>query len=45
VFVHKVADLPEALAPLMRDGDVLLGLGAGDIGGLPALLEQAGRSP
>jgi len=43
VFVHKVAELPAALAPLVRSGDVLLGLGAGDIGGLPALLMQAAQ--
>ena len=43
VFVNKVAELPAALAPLLRDGDVLLGLGAGDIGTLPALL-QAGET-
>lgn len=41
VFVGKVAELPEALAPLLRDGDVLLGMGAGDIGTLPGLLEAS----
>ena len=40
VFVKSVAELPDALAAIVRDGDVLLGLGAGDIGGLPALLAQ-----
>jgi UDP-N-acetylmuramate--alanine ligase len=38
VFVNHVGELPEALAAILRDGDVLLGLGAGDIGSLPALL-------
>jgi UDP-N-acetylmuramate--alanine ligase len=40
VFVHRVADLPDALAAIVRDGDVVLGMGAGDIGQLPSLLAQ-----
>jgi UDP-N-acetylmuramate--alanine ligase len=40
VFVKSVAEVPEVLADLAEDGDVLLGLGAGDIGSLPALLVQ-----
>jgi UDP-N-acetylmuramate--alanine ligase len=40
VFVRSVAEIPEVLAALAHDGDVLLGLGAGDIGTLPALLVQ-----
>lgn len=42
VFVERVADLPDALKAVLRDGDVLLCLGAGDIGNLPGLLEQPG---
>jgi UDP-N-acetylmuramate--alanine ligase len=38
VFVKSVADVPRALPPVLQDGDVLLTLGAGDIGALPALL-------
>ncbi len=38
LFVDQVADLPEALASVLRDGDLLLTLGAGDIGSLPAAL-------
>jgi UDP-N-acetylmuramate--L-alanine ligase (EC 6.3.2.8) len=38
VFVERVAEAPAALARLLRDGDVLLTLGAGDVGQLPALL-------
>lgn len=38
LFVDQVADLPEALSTVLRDGDLLLTLGAGDIGGLPAAL-------
>ncbi len=38
VFVPNVADLPQALEPLLHAGDVVLTLGAGDIGGVaPAL--------
>lgn len=40
VFVDKVAELPDALAAVLRDGDVLLSLGAGDIGSLPGLLAE-----
>jgi UDP-N-acetylmuramate--alanine ligase len=40
VFVRSVAEIPDVLAALAHDGDVLLGLGAGDIGTLPALLAQ-----
>lgn len=38
VLVNGVTDLPAALARILRSGDVLLSLGAGDIGTLPALL-------
>lgn len=40
VFVPRVADMPEQLEKLLRDGDLLLTLGAGDIGALPALMLQ-----
>lgn len=43
VLVHGVAEMPDTLQPLLRDGDVLLTLGAGDIGGLPVLLQQRFR--
>ncbi|TAM10254.1 MAG: UDP-N-acetylmuramate--L-alanine ligase [Nevskiaceae bacterium] len=42
VVAGKVADMPAALAKILRPGDVLLTLGAGDIGQLPGLLEKAG---
>ena len=38
VFVETVAEMPAALAPMVKKGDVLLTLGAGDIGTLPSLL-------
>jgi UDP-N-acetylmuramate--alanine ligase len=40
VFVKSAAEVPDALASVLRDGDVVLTLGAGDIGGVPALLQQ-----
>ncbi|HMM45329.1 MAG TPA: UDP-N-acetylmuramate--L-alanine ligase [Candidatus Macondimonas sp.] len=40
VFVPSVEALPEALEGLLQPGDVLLTLGAGDIGTLPARLRQ-----
>ena len=38
IFVKNVAEIVDVLADIVQDDDVLLGLGAGDIGGLPALL-------
>ena len=47
VFVQKIQDLPNALATVLKDGDLLLTLGAGDIGTvsieLPAWLNQTLR--
>ena len=44
VFVSTLADVPDTLRDLLRDGDLVLTLGAGDIGSfaaeLPALLEE-----
>ena len=46
VFVRSVAEAPQALAGIVRDGDLLLTMGAGDVGGLPALLQkQFGAAP
>ncbi|WP_051278608.1 UDP-N-acetylmuramate--L-alanine ligase [Solimonas flava] len=40
IFVAGVAELPDALMRVLRDGDLLLTMGAGDIGGLAAQLVQ-----
>ncbi|MBU6510290.1 MAG: UDP-N-acetylmuramate--L-alanine ligase, partial [Gammaproteobacteria bacterium] len=40
VFVAQTQDLPEALCSVLKDGDLLLTLGAGDIGALAAELPQ-----
>ena len=38
VFVEKVGELPAAILGLARDGDVVLTMGAGSIGNVPAML-------
>ena len=47
VFVEDLATLPDVLNDVLRDGDILLTLGAGDIGavaaGLPARLAAGAR--
>ena len=45
VFVARVADLPEAIAMAVRDGDVLVTMGAGSIGQVPRLVEQLMGAP
>jgi UDP-N-acetylmuramate--alanine ligase len=40
VFVAQAQDLPEVLQGILKDGDLLLTLGAGDIGGMAAELPQ-----
>jgi UDP-N-acetylmuramate--alanine ligase len=40
VFVETVDDVPQALAALVRDGDVVITMGAGSIGTVPARLVQ-----
>jgi UDP-N-acetylmuramate--alanine ligase len=41
VFVEAVADLPAAILQVVRDGDVVVTMGAGSIGGVPAQLARA----
>jgi UDP-N-acetylmuramate--alanine ligase len=41
VFVPELAQLPELLAGVLEDGDVLLTLGAGDIGAAAQQLRGA----
>jgi len=38
VFVEDIADMPEAIRRVARDGDVVLTMGAGSIGNVPAKL-------
>jgi len=48
VFVEKVETLAESLLAILRDGDVVLAMGAGSISGvahdLPAALERGAQS-
>ena len=41
VFVESVADVPAALATIVADGDVVVTMGAGSIGQVPAMLTAA----
>jgi UDP-N-acetylmuramate--alanine ligase len=38
VFVEAIGDMPAAILQVARDGDVILTMGAGSIGGVPAQL-------
>ena len=40
VFVQGIADVPDLLPNVIESGDLLLSLGAGDVGSLPAALVQ-----
>ncbi|MDH5408696.1 MAG: UDP-N-acetylmuramate--L-alanine ligase [Gammaproteobacteria bacterium] len=40
VFVEKIEELPQTLAAVLQDGDVLLTLGAGNIGAMAANLSE-----
>jgi UDP-N-acetylmuramate--alanine ligase len=40
IFVEQIAEVPEAIRAVARDGDVVLTMGAGSIGGVPAQLAQ-----
>ncbi|NNM80293.1 MAG: UDP-N-acetylmuramate--L-alanine ligase [Gallionella sp.] len=41
VFVEQIADMPQAIMQLARDGDVVVTMGAGSIGNVPSLLVQS----
>ncbi|WP_435627580.1 UDP-N-acetylmuramate--L-alanine ligase [Candidatus Ferrigenium straubiae] len=40
VFVEQIADMPQAVMQMAKDGDVVLTMGAGSIGGVPNLVRQ-----
>jgi len=42
VFVADIADMPAAIFKAVRDGDVVITMGAGSIGSIPARVAQAG---
>ena len=43
VFVERIADMPEAIRKVARPGDVVLTMGAGSIGNVPAALLKGGK--
>jgi UDP-N-acetylmuramate--alanine ligase len=42
VFVDEIAAMPDAIVEMARDGDVVMCMGAGSIGGVPAKLVEMG---
>ncbi len=40
VFVENIQDMPQAILQMAKDGDVVLTMGAGSIGGVPNLVKQ-----
>jgi len=42
IFVEDIADMPDAILNMARDGDVVMTMGAGSISGVPARLAQTG---
>ena len=42
VFVDNIADMPQAVLDNGRDGDVVICMGAGSIGGVPAKVVELG---
>jgi len=40
VFVEQIADMPQAILQMVRDGDVVITMGAGSIGGVPNQVRQ-----
>ncbi len=45
VFVEAIAGMPEAILKIARDGDVVVTMGAGSIGGVPAQLAGTMKQP
>jgi UDP-N-acetylmuramate--alanine ligase len=44
IFVEHIADMPQAILDAARDGDVVVTMGAGSIGGVPAQLSNPQHS-
>ncbi len=40
IFVETIAELPQAILDVVRDGDVVLTMGAGSVGQIPGLLSR-----
>ncbi len=44
LFVEQIADMQQAITDMARDGDVVITMGAGSIGGIPAKLVAANKA-
>jgi UDP-N-acetylmuramate--alanine ligase len=42
VFIDNIADMPQSILDNGRDGDVVICMGAGSIGGVPAKVVELG---
>ncbi|HYP71917.1 MAG TPA: UDP-N-acetylmuramate--L-alanine ligase [Variovorax sp.] len=45
VFIDEIADMPRAILNNARDGDVVICMGAGSIGAVPAKVVELGNAP
>ena len=45
IFVESIQDMPQAIMQMARDGDVVITMGAGSIGGVPGILMQMNNQP
>jgi UDP-N-acetylmuramate--alanine ligase len=43
VFVEVISDMPQTILQMAKDGDVVLTMGAGSIGGVPNLVKQLAK--
>jgi UDP-N-acetylmuramate--alanine ligase len=43
VFVEDITDMPDTILGIVKDGDVVMTMGAGSISGVPAKLAQSGN--
>jgi UDP-N-acetylmuramate--alanine ligase len=44
VFVEQIGDMPQAIMQMARDGDVVITMGAGSIGGVPGAVSQMAQA-
>ncbi|MBK9161679.1 MAG: UDP-N-acetylmuramate--L-alanine ligase [Nitrosomonadales bacterium] len=44
VFVEQISEMPQAVMQMARDGDVVVTMGAGSIGGVPGAIRQLAKS-
>jgi UDP-N-acetylmuramate--alanine ligase len=44
IFVADIADMPQTIMSVVRDGDVVMTMGAGSISGVPAKLTNFGKA-